>query len=50
MTLSDAIDWIKYVSSFTDWCSEDIVEGEDGPETAEAIATILNAIVKGELK
>lgn len=51
MTLQEALDYIRKVTPEDDrWTMWDI-SGEDDPCHADkAIATILNAVVKGELK
>lgn len=50
MTLQEAIDLIKKVSNVRGWEVHEIAWGVSDDRGAEAIATILNAVVKGELK
>ena len=47
MTLQEAIDEVKRVHGWVDFKKEDIADNPDS--TLKAIATILNAVVKGEL-
>lgn len=48
MTLQDAIEEVKRVHGWVDFKAQDIADNPD--KTLLAIATILNAVVKGELK
>ena len=51
MTLTEAIEYIRKVTPEDDlWTMLDIAGDDEPCHAATAIATILNAVVKGELK
>lgn len=50
MTLSEAIKWVKRLHKDNDFADHEFYHCDDDDHPMPAIATILNAVVKGELK